>query len=348
MRVFGTHDPQAPVLEETAMEFFAEYGMFLVKILTLAIATVVVAAALINLIRSQRTDPGQPGALEVRHLNADFEQAALAIRSAMLPAKALKVARKELKARRKSGPDESRRRIFVIDFQGDLRATALTSLRQEISAILAVARKDDEVLVRLESGGGQVHAYGLAAAQLKRIRDREIRLTVAIDKIAASGGYLMACVADRILAAPFAIVGSIGVIAQLPNFNRWLKSHDVDFEQFTAGEYKRTVTLFGENTDAGRDKFQQEIEEVHGLFKDFVKTHRSTVDLDQISTGEYWYGTRAVDQGLVDQLVTSDDYLMKSAEEAEMFQVHHVSRKPLLTRLIHQGSDGLARVLERN
>ncbi len=328
------------------MEFFAEYGMFLAKVLTLVIATLIVATTLVNLIRSQRVEPGQPGALEVRHLNADFEQAALTIRSAMLPAKALKAARKKLSARRKSGPDESRRRIFVIDFHGDLRATALNSLRQEISAVLTVARDQDEVLVRLESGGGQVHAYGLAAAQLKRITDRKVSLTVAVDKIAASGGYLMACVADRILAAPFAIVGSIGVIAQLPNFNRLLKRHDVDFEQFMAGEHKRTVTLFGENTDAGRDKFQQEIEEVHDLFKDFVKTHRPKIDLGPVATGEYWYGTRALDRGLVDELITSDDYLMKASEDAELFQVRHAGRKPLLARLMRQGGDSLARILD--
>ncbi len=328
------------------MELLAEYGMFVAKVLTLVIATLIVATTLVNLVRSQRTDPGQPGELQVRHLNADLEQAALTIRSAMMPAKALKTARKKLHSRLKRGPDESRRRIFVVDFHGDLRATALGSLRQEITAVLSVAREQDEVLVRLESGGGQVHAYGLAAAQLKRVTDREIALTVAVDKIAASGGYLMACVANRILAAPFAIVGSIGVIAQLPNFNRLLKRHDVDFEQFMAGEHKRTVTLFGENTEAGREKFQQEIEEVHGLFKDFVKTHRPKIDLDPVATGEYWYGSQAVERGLVDQLITSDEYLMKASEEAELFQVRHAGPRPLLARLIRQGSDGLARAME--
>lgn len=326
------------------MELLAEYGMFLAKVLTLVIAALVVVTTLVNLIRGERNRPEQPGELQVRHLNADLEQAAMSLRSAMLPPKALKAARKELTKRRKRGPDETRRRIFVIDFQGDLRATALTGLRQEVTATLSVARKSDEVLVRLESGGGQVHAYGLAAAQLKRITEQDIKLTVAVDKIAASGGYMMACVADRILAAPFAIVGSIGVIAQLPNFNRLLKRHDVDFEQFMAGEHKRTVTLFGENTDAGRDKFQQEIEDVHALFKDFVKTHRPQIDLKPVATGEYWYGARAVEHGLVDELITSDDYLMKASTEAELFQVHHASRKPLLARLLRQGADGLARL----
>lgn len=325
------------------MDLLAEYGMFLAKALTLVIATLVVATTLVNLVRGQRSRSEQPGELEVRHLNDDYEKAAMTIRSAMLPSKAFKAVRKQLKSRRKRGPDESRRRIFVIDFHGDLRATALTSLRQEISATLGVARKQDEVLVRLESGGGQVHAYGLAAAQLQRVTDREINLTVAVDKMAASGGYLMACVADRILAAPFAIVGSIGVIAQLPNFNRVLKRHDVDFEQFMAGEHKRTVTLFGENTDAGREKFQQEIEEVHELFKDFVKTHRPQLDLKPVATGEYWYGSRAVERGLVDELITSDDYLMKASEDAELFQVRQTSHKPLLTRLLRQGTDALAR-----
>jgi len=231
----------------------------------------------------------------------------------------------------------------VLNFHGDLRAAAVASLREEVTAVLTAAQPEDEVMVRLESVGGLVHAYGLAAAQLLRIRDRRIKLTVAVDKVAASGGYLMACVADRIIAAPFAILGSIGVIAQLPNFNRLLKKHDIDYEQFMAGEFKRTVTLFGENTDKGRHKFQEEIEVTHTLFKEFVKSHRPQLDLDQVATGEYWYGTRALEHRLADELRTSDDYLLDASASADLYEVTFTGKKPWLARLLAHTSQALAR-----
>jgi serine protease SohB len=219
----------------------------------------------------------------------------------------------------------------------------VASLREEVTAVLTAAQAEDEVIVRLESAGGLVHGYGLAASQLLRIRDRRLKLTVAVDKVAASGGYMMACVADRIIAAPFAILGSIGVIAQLPNFNRLLKKHDVDFEQFMAGEHKRTVTLFGENTDKGRQKFQEEIEDVHALFKDFVKTHRPQVDLERVATGEHWFGARALESRLVDELRTSDDVLLDASASADLYEVVYTGKKPWLVRLLAQAGEALGR-----
>ena len=220
----------------------------------------------------------------------------------------------------------------MLDFEGDIRATAVASLRQEISAILTMAGGGDEVVVRLESGGGVVHGYGLAASQLQRIRERKIPLTVTVDKVAASGGYMMACVADRLIAAPFAIIGSIGVLAQLPNLHRLLQKHEVDFEQLYAGEYKRTLTLFGENTDKAREKMQQELEETHGLFKDYVKAQRPRLDIDKVATGEHWLGTRALELGLVDRLQTSDDYLMAARRDAQLILLNYAGRKTFLDR----------------
>ncbi len=190
------------------------------------------------------------------------------------------------------GP-EQRKRLYVLNFDGDIRASATDNLREEITAVLNQSTEGDEVLVKVESPGGLVHGYGLAASQLRRIRDAEVPLTIAVDKVAASGGYMMACVADRIIAAPFAVLGSIGVLAQVPNFHRLLKKHDIDFELFTAGEYKRTVTMFGENTEKGREKFTEDLEETHDLFKDFVSENRPQLDIARVATGEVWYGTRS-------------------------------------------------------
>lgn len=320
------------------MELISEYGLFVAKLLTLAVIVLLLAGAMINMLRSSRQRVDGIAGLEVRHLNADYERVALKLKQAMLPRRQGKAERKASKQRLKKARNEAARRLFVIDFVGDLQASAGEGLREEITALLTVSEPGDEVLVRVESGGGLVHAYGLAAAQLMRIRSGGLKLTVAVDKVAASGGYMMACVADRIIAAPFAVLGSIGVIAQLPNFHRLLKRHEIDFEQFMAGDHKRTVTLFGENTDDGRARFQQEIEETHVLFKQFIRQHRPSVDLDRLATGQHWYGSRALDLGLADELMTSDEYLLSASDSAQIFRISCATSKPWLARLMSQAS----------
>ena len=325
------------------MEFLSEYGMFLAKAVTIVVAVLVMVGGIVALVTrgGQRTD--SRGRLDIRHLNEDYDSMALALKSVVLSKKQFKKAQKEQKALDKQQDKTERRRVFVMNFHGDIRGTAVASLREEVTAVLTIVQPEDEVVLRLESAGGLVHAYGLAAAQLLRIRDRGIKLTVAVDKVAASGGYMMACVADQVIAAPFAVLGSIGVVAQLPNFNRLLKKHDIDYEQFTAGQFKRTVTVFGENTDQGRHKFQEEIEDTHALFKDFVKTHRPRVDLAQVATGEHWYGTRALDCQLVDELRTSDDYLLGASTSADLYEVAYTGKKPWLARLLAQTGEALGR-----
>ncbi|EPJ45548.1 MAG: hypothetical protein OFPII_27120 [Osedax symbiont Rs1] len=228
---------------------------------------------------------------------------------------------------------EEPKRYFVLDFNGDVRASEVDLLREEISAILSFATSDDEIVLRLDSAGGMVHSYGLAASQLERIKAANIKLTICVDEVAASGGYMMACIADRLIAAPFAILGSIGVVAQLPNFHRVLKKHGVDYETFTAGEYKRTVTMFGENTEKGKDKFIEEIQDTHLLFKEFVAQARPLIDIDKVATGEVWFGKRAIEHKLVDELNTSDDFLMNACQTADVYQVRYELRKSFGERL---------------
>jgi len=325
------------------MEFLSEYGLFLAKTVTLVVAVLIVVGGIVMLLRRGDGPAEGRGRLQVRHLNETYDTMALTLKEATLPKKAFKQYQKAEKAREKQREKAERRRVFVLNFHGDIRAAAVASLREEVTALLTVVKPEDEVVLRLESAGGLVHSYGLAAAQLLRIRERQVRLTVAVDKVAASGGYMMACVAYRILAAPFAIVGSIGVVAQLPNFNRLLKKHDIDFEQFTAGEFKRTVTLFGENNEQGRRKFQEEIEDTHELFKTFVRTHRPTVDLEQAATGEHWFGARALETRLVDELRTSDDYLLAASNDADVYEVTYAGKKPWLARLLAHTSESLSR-----
>ena len=262
-----------------------------------------------------------PVELKVIHLNKSQEQRRKSLIEATEDKNAVKQFQKALakkakqKLKDKSKSKKKEKRIFVLDFDGDIKASAVKHLREEISTIISTANKDDEVVVRLESGGGMVHGYGLAAAQLVRLKEAGLTLTICVDKIAASGGYMMACVADKILAAPFAVVGSIGVVSQMPNFNKWLKKHDIDYEMFTAGEYKRTVTMFGENDDEDRAKYTEELEQTHELFKHFVTTYRPELDLAKVANGDHWYGEDALKLNLVDELSTSDAYLLQQMEK---------------------------------
>jgi len=313
------------------IEFFAEYGLFLLKVVTVVVGIVVVIVVAASAGRK-----GAQEGLEVENLNKKHESLVDTLQSAVSSKGQKKKAAKEKKKKDKAEAKEeaNRPRSFVIDFKGDLKASAVPSLREEVSAILDVATADDEVIVRLENHGGVVHEHGLAASQLARIRDHDIPLIVCVDKVAASGGYLMACVATKIYAAPFAILGSIGVLAQIPNFNRMLDSHGVDFEQVTAGKYKRTVTMFGENTDADRAKLKEELEDVHSLFKDAVAKYRPDMDLEKIATGEHWYGTRALDFGLADEIRTSDELLSELVGERDLYSVCYKIKQPLQKRLL--------------
>ena len=326
------------------MEFVLQYGLFVAKTATIVVAAGVLVALVAGLSRRGR----QPDRLQVTRLNDHYRSLKQALEASILPRKHFKVEekarRQERKALRKRSAEEAEksRRVFVINFRGDIRASAVAALREEVTALLTIARAEDEVVLRLENAGGLVHDHGLAASQLERIRSRGIPLTVAVDKIAASGGYMMACVGDKILAAPFALLGSIGVLAQIPNFHRLLKKKDIDVEILTAGEYKRTLSMFGENTEKGREKFISELEDVHALFKDFVSEHRPVVDTEKVATGEAWYGKRALEQKLVDELKTSDEYIIDKCEDSDVFQVkyveHHNRVEKLLDRMTYAWS----------
>lgn len=328
-------------------EFLLPYALFLAKTVTWVIALIAMVVVVFGLMRDARSGGG-PERLEVRDLNRRYEHLADAVRDQVLDETQLKALDKKRKQDAKSrgklakkGQAPEKPRVYALRFHGDLQASAVESLREEISAVLQIARPgQDEVLLQLDSEGGMVHGYGLAASQLARLRAAGIKLTVAVDKVAASGGYMMACVADHVLAAPFAIVGSIGVVAQLPNFHRLLQRLDVDYELHTAGDYKRTLTMFGENTEAGREKFRVEIEETHALFKRFVAEYRPQLDIERVATGEHWFGSQALELKLVDQLQTSDDYLLARTKDADLFSLRFRRRQALAQRL----SEGLVKL----
>jgi len=326
------------------VDWIAEYGLFAAKVFTSLIALFIVMIMVASLKGRQRKGEG---VLQVTQLNEQLARMTERLSHAVLDKPALKALRKsrkqEAKARSKGGAD--RDKVFVLNFHGDIKASALESLRHEVTAVLELATPRDEIVVKLESGGGMVHAYGLAASQLTRVREAGVPLTVCVDKVAASGGYMMACIADRILTAPFAMLGSIGVVAQLPNFHRVLKKYDVDYEMLTAGEYKRTLTLFGENTEKGREKFQEDLENIHRLFKQFVGRYRPALKIDQVATGEVWFGSEALDHALADEIKTSDEYISQRIRQADVFEVHYCRPKKLQDRFSSSVSAALDRLL---
>ncbi|MDM7860715.1 protease SohB [Alteromonas sp. ASW11-36] len=324
------------------MEFLYEYGVFFAKAVTIVVAIIVIIASIAAQAAKQK--PGK-GHLSINSKSESLDELSRYAQETLLSKDQLKAhkkaEKKALKEREKAA--EEKANLFVLDFKGSMDAHEVEGLREEITAILTVATDKDEVLVKVESGGGVVHGYGLAASQLQRIKDKGIKLTIAVDKVAASGGYMMACVADIIIASRFAIIGSIGVIAQLPNFNKILKKNDIDFEQHTAGEYKRTLTMFGENNDAGREKFREELEDVHVMFKEFVQRHRPELDINKVATGEYWYGERALDLGLIDTIQTSDDFVLEANKSHKVYTVSYETKKTMAEKL----GFGFASAVER-
>ncbi|TCP94698.1 inner membrane peptidase [Cricetibacter osteomyelitidis] len=340
-------------------EILTGYGLFILEILTVLLVIIVGIAVIVSL---KEKKSKQQGELQLTDLSEQYQENGKKLADFHLSEEALKQAEKarkkadklklkEEKAKRKRGEaieEDKKPCIYVLDFKGDITASETTALREEISAIIAVAKPEqDEVLLRLESPGGVVHGYGLAASQLQRLKQHGIKLTAAVDKVAASGGYMMACVADKIVVAPFAVVGSIGVVAQVPNVHRLLKKHDVDVDVMTAGEYKRTVTVLGENTEKGKQKFQQELEETHALFKQFVSQNRPHLDIDKVATGEHWFGQQALALQLVDEIATSDDLIMQAIKDKAVIGVKFARKKSLLQKFGKQAEESADNLLMR-
>ena len=317
------------------IELLSNYGLFLLKTLTVVISIVLILSFIMST-RNNKTE----GDITIKNINEEFSLLEENIKKNLLGKSEFK---KFIKLRKKNKKTNGKR-LFVLDFKGNIKASEIVSLRREISGIILSYQKSDEVLLRLENSGGTVHEHGLAAAQLKRLKDKNIPLTICVDKVAASGGYMMACVANKIIASPFAIIGSIGVLAQVPNFNKLLKNKGIDFEQHTAGNYKRTVTMFGENTDKDREKLGEQLQDIHVLFKDFITTNRKNIDIDKVATGEYWYGPKALELNLIDGIMTSDEYILSMIKEFEIFHIQYKKLKTLSDKISKISSSASSKV----
>lgn len=353
------------------MEFVQEYGLFLAKVVTLVIALIILVGVIVVAGQSRRAS--KQGYIEARKYNDDIEDMVDTVHDLIMDKFQLKnwrkVQDKKDKAEAKSAKKQAKnlakgvaqqkganddahdglpkldKQHYVLDFDGDIKASDVDKMRNEITAILAVANAGDEVILRLESAGGMVHSYGLAASQLARIRAAGLPLTICVDKVAASGGYMMACLADHIIAAPFAILGSIGVVAEIPNIHRLLKKHDIDVEVMTAGEHKRSVTLMGENTRKGKDKFMEDLQITHDLFKNWVVEQRPQVNIKEVANGDVWYGQQALSHRLVDALGTSDDYLQQLVKQGASVVLISYQEKKSVGEKLGIGAAGALDVL---
>ncbi|MFZ2315607.1 MAG: protease SohB [Gammaproteobacteria bacterium] len=314
------------------LDTLLQLGLFTAKSIIIVALVLVILVAFFGLLA--RSKDKLKGRLIIKHLNKTFAETKEVLLEETLTKKEFKQFLKTQKAEEKSKAKANKpvKKMFVLNFQGDMKASAVSMLSEEITALLNITQKGDEVLLKLESPGGVVHGYGLAAAQLMRFRNAGIPLTICVDKVAASGGYMMACIADKILAAPFAIIGSIGVIVQLPNFHRLLKDKHIDFEQHTAGDFKRTITVFGQNTEEGREKLQEEIENIHQQFKDLIKENRPQLDIDKVATGEHWLGREALGLKLVDDIMTSDEYILDRTQKAAVYEIYTEVKKPMFSK----------------
>ncbi|MCB0422099.1 MAG: protease SohB [Bdellovibrionales bacterium] len=335
-----------PFFEESLVEYLVEFALFSGKTLIVVGGIMAVMITLAILIAKGK---GQKPSLDVEDLTKKFRKYKELLEDEVLTNKELKAVRKERKKREAEEEKsvKSLPKVFVIDFEGDIKASAVEQMQDEITAILSMAEKTDEVVFRLESPGGMVHSYGFAAAQMLRIREQQIPLTVCVDKVAASGGYMMACTANKIIAAPFAILGSIGVLAQVPNLHRLLKKNNIDYEEIKAGEYKRTISLLGEITDKGREKFMEQIEDTHKLFKEFVGENRQSLEIAAVATGETWYGSQALAKGLIDKIQTSDQYLLERSTDHKVIKISMKPKKSVVDKLTESASLLIERSLEK-
>lgn len=304
---------------------WAEYGIFVLKLVTVAVIVIAVVLMIAGARQASKGEKG--GKLVIKKLNEKYEDYQDAIDHMRLEKKAYKAKQKQLKKEAKN--TDNREAVYVLAFEGDMEASQVEALREEVTALLTTLQAGDEVLIKLNSPGGVVNGYGLAASQIQRLRDAGVKVTVAIDQVAASGGYMMAAVASQICAAPFAFIGSIGVVAQMPNFHRFLQDRKIDVELITAGKNKRTLTMFGENTDEARDKFKQDITSIHDQFKAHVAKGRRSVEIEEVADGDYWTAQEAYDKKLVDRLITSDQLLQELAANKDLISISYQRKVPL-------------------
>lgn len=177
--------------------------------------------------------------------------------------------------------------------------------------------EDDErvkaIVLRVDSPGGTVAASEEIATYVKEC---EKPVVVSVGDVGASGAYMISSQADSIWANPGSSVGSIGVIAQIPNVSGLLDMVGVEFQTFTAGEYKDAGSAYRDLTKEEEALIQGEVEEAYDQFIDIVAEGRGLerAKVEELAIGWTWSGVRAKELGLVDEVGTYRDALEDAAE----------------------------------
>lgn len=247
----------------------------------------------------------------------------------------------EKSSSRKSGDEKTGEpgKVAVLKFKGDIRASARFAFAKLVDEVVLNAREFKEVVVVVESPGGGVSEYGMLFAELERMRkcEENFQLTVVVDTVAASGGYLMSLPAHKILAAPFAMVGSIGVVSFIPNIRELLEANKIKPRTFTAGDFKRTVTLTDEGDEKSAEQYKQQLALIHEQFKQALKKYRPQVELEKVATGEAWLASTTVEKELqlVDGLNTSHALLLEMNQSFDLVEYSSkAERKTFLKRIL--------------
>jgi serine protease SohB len=310
----------------------------MVTAIVIIVAFIFVSLALVSIVKGfKNLSKGNSDSVEITNLNKKYKKLTNLAKSVLM-----NKPKKKVKTILELEDEISHHKVYYLTFKGDIMAKAVDQLSEEITVLLNIAKDGDEVVLNLESPGGVVHGYGLAAAQLDRIKKAKLKLTICVDKVAASGGYMMACVGDEIVAAPFAILGSIGVVMEYPNFYELLNKVGVKYQQLTAGQYKRTISPFLEPSKEGTEKAKDDLSRTHKLFKDHITAHRKNVDIEKVATGETWYGSECIANGLIDSINTSDEVIQGKMSRNTVFKIKYKEPKKPIKLISHLVSSVLS------
>lgn len=237
---------------------------------------------------------------------------------------------------------EGAHNVFVIDYVGSMMASEVVYLTAKIDAIILKSNKDDEVVINITSPGGAVSGYGLVASQIKRLKTAGLKITATVDTVAASGGYMAAVVSDEIIAAPFAMVGSIGVVANVMIYEELLKNIGIQTNVYTSGDSKRTVVPSRVPNAEEEAKLEAQLEEIHSRFKDHVLSFRPDIDEDKVFTGQAFLAADAINFGLVDKIGTSDELLLNLYKDGHrLIEVQFIIEENIGGSVTKQVSAGL-------
>ncbi|WP_343192796.1 S49 family peptidase [Buchnera aphidicola (Taiwanaphis decaspermi)] len=223
--------------------------------------------------------------------------------------------------------------LYILDYNDKIKKNKIKKLREEISSIILVAKKNDEVLLRLENTSDIVYEYGLVIAQLQRLRKKGIKLIISIDKIVSNGGYIIACVADHISASPFSIIGPINIVVNIPNIDKYTQTSNLNNQLNDCNTFTK-LTLIKNNTKIYVNKIFNKLDIKKYIRNSFIKDMRPSLNLNKIFNQNYWIGENAINEKLIDSINTSDDILFSKKDTHNLLKIKYVYKSNIVEKYI--------------